>query len=262
MPLRFKTQQRSFIALLVATLLCASNVWADTFKVLTTGAFKQVVVAVADDYQKRTGHTVDIQNDTAGAIAKRVAAGENFDVLVLPPSAMSAFAASGVVDKDSVVALAKVGIGVAVKEGAPTPPMATVEDFKRMLQNTRRVAIINPASGGSSGIYLEGLFQRMGLTDDMKAKAVLVNGGLVAEKLISGEADVAIHQISEILPVKGAVLVGPLPEAIQNYTTYAAALHAKSPKREMANAFLQSFNSPQGKTIMRDKGMMPLSASQ
>lgn len=178
MALRFKTHQRSFFALFVATWLLAPNVWADTFKVLTTGAFKQVVVAVADDYQKRTGHKIDIQNDTAGAIAKRVAAGENFDVLVLPPSAMSAFAASGVVDKDSVVALAKVGIGVAVKEGAPTPPMATVEDFKRMLQNTRRVAIINPASGGSSGIYLEGLFQRMGLTDDMKAKAVLVNGGL------------------------------------------------------------------------------------
>ncbi|MEY4317108.1 MAG: hypothetical protein RI902_916 [Pseudomonadota bacterium] len=262
MTQHFKTQQRSFIALLAATLLCASNVWADAFKVLTTGAFKQVVVAVADDYQKRTGHTIDIQNDTAGAIAKRVAAGENFDVLVLPPSAMSAFAASGVVDKDSVVSLAKVGIGVAVKDGTAHPPLATVDDFKRMLQNTRRVAIINPASGGSSGIYLEGLFQRMGLTDDMKAKAVLVNGGLVAEKLISGEADVAIHQISEILPVKGAVLVGPLPEAIQNYTTYAAALQAKSPKGEIANAFLQSFNSPQGKTIMRDKGMMPLSASQ
>ncbi len=262
MALHFKTQQRSFIALLVATLLCASNVWADTFKVLTTGAFKQVVVAVADDYQKRTGHKIDIQNDTAGAIAKRVAAGENFDVLVLPPSAMSAFAASGVVDKDSVVSLAKVGIGVAVKNGTALPPLATVDDFKRMLQNTRRVAIINPASGGSSGIYLESLFQRMGLAEDMKAKAVLVNGGLVAEKLISGEADVAIHQISEILPVKGAVLVGPLPEAIQNYTTYAAALQAKSPKSEIANAFLQSFNSPQGKTIMRDKGMMPLSASQ
>jgi len=262
MALRFKNHQRSFFALFVATWLLAPNVWADTFKVLTTGAFKQVVVAVADDYQKRTGHTIDIQNDTAGAIAKRVAAGENFDVLVLPPSAMSAFAASGVVDKDSVVALAKVGIGVAVKEGAPTPPMATVEDFKRMLQNTRRVAIINPASGGSSGIYLEGLFQRMGLTDDMKAKAVLVNGGLVAEKLISGEADVAIHQISEILPVKGAVLVGPLPEAIQNYTTYAAALHATSPKREMANAFLQSFSSAQSSVIMRDKGMMAVRTSQ
>jgi molybdate transport system substrate-binding protein len=131
-----------------------------------------------------------------------------------------------------------------------------------MLENTRRVAIINPASGGSSGIYLEGLFQRMGLVEAMKAKAVLVNGGLVAEKLISGEADVAIHQISEILPVKGAVLVGPLPEAIQNYTTYAAALHANSPKREMANAFLQSFSSSQGSAIIRDKGMVALNASK
>ena len=142
-------------------------VYSGTFDPITLGhedvvyraaqMFDKVVVAVADDYQKHTGHTVEIQNDTAGAIAKRVAAGENFDVIVLPPSAMSTFASSGVVDKDSVVSLAKVGIGVAVKDGTAHPSLATVDDFKRMLQNTRRVAIINPASGGSSGIYLDGL---------------------------------------------------------------------------------------------------------
>jgi molybdate transport system substrate-binding protein len=149
-----------------------------------------------------------------------------------------------------------VAIGVAVKQGAPLPALKTVEDFQAAVRNARKVAIINPASGGSSGIYLEGLFQRMGMADEVKSKAVLVNGGLVAEKIVTGEADLAIHQISEILPVVGVTLVGPLPEAIQNYTAYAGALNANTSKKELANAFLQLFVSNQGKSIIREKGMM------
>jgi molybdate transport system substrate-binding protein len=96
----------------------------------------------------------------------------------------------------------------------------------------------------------------MGMADEVKAKAVLVNGGLVAEKIVTGEADLAIHQISEILPVAGVTLVGPLPEAIQNYTAYAGAVRANTPQKELANAFLQLFVSTQGKSIIREKGMM------
>ena len=251
-------QTRSFLFLLLCVTVLAKGVYADTLKVLTTGAFKQVVVAVAADYEKRTGHHVEIQNDTAGAISKRVAAGESFDVLVLPPTALNTFASSGVVESSTVVALAKVAIGVAVKDGAPPPALRTVDDFQNIILNARKVALINPASGGSSGIYLEGLFQRMGLTEVVNAKAVWVNGGLVAEKVVTGEADIAIHQISEILPVAGAVLVGPLPDAIQNFTTYAAALRANTSKREIAHSFLQSFSSSKGSTIIQEKGMMAL----
>lgn len=243
---------------LLSTVFIVKTSWADTLKVLTTGAFKQVVVAVAADFQKQTGHRVEIQNDTAGGISRRVAAGEYFDVVVLPPAALNTFASSGLLENDSIISLAKVAIGVAIKEGAPLPVLETVEDFKRIIHNARKVAVINPASGGSSGIYLEGLFQRIGLVDEMKSKAILVNGGLVAEKLVTGEADVAIHQISEILPVTGAVLIGPLPESIQNYTTYAAALRAHSEKSGIASAFLKSFKSAQSSAIIRDKGMTAL----
>ena len=242
-------------AFLSQTLLIGSAT-AETLKVLTTGAFKQVVVAVASDYEKRTGHKIDIQNDTAGAVTKRVTEGESFDVLVLTPSGLKTLASTGQVDGNSILPLAKVAIGVAVKQGAPLPALKTVEDFQATVRNARKVAIINPASGGSSGIYLEGLFQRMGMADEVKAKAVLVNGGLVAEKIVTGEADLAIHQISEILPVAGVTLVGPLPEAIQNYTAYAGAVRANTPQKELANAFLQLFVSTQGKSIIREKGMM------
>jgi molybdate transport system substrate-binding protein len=240
----------------LSQVLFISSASAETLKVLTTGAFKQVVVAVAVDYEKRTGHKIDIQNDTAGAVTKRVTEGESFDVLVLTPTGLKTLGSSGHIDASSILPLAKVAIGVAVKQGAPLPALKTVEDFQAAVRNARKVAIINPASGGSSGIYLEGLFQRMGMADEVKSKAVLVNGGLVAEKIVTGEADLAIHQISEILPVVGVTLVGPLPEAIQNYTAYAGALNANTSKKELANAFLQLFVSTQGKSIIREKGMM------
>jgi len=121
----------------------------------------------------------------------------------------------------------------------------------------RKVAYIDPAAGGSSGIYLDGLFQRLGLAEAVRAKAVLVPGGLVADKLVSGEADLAIHQISEILPVRGAQLVGPLPEAIQNYTTYAGAVSAGSRHPDAAQAFLLTLSGADAAQTVRAKGMLP-----
>lgn len=242
--------------LLAATLAAAPAAAADTVKVLTTGAMKQVVMAFVPDFEQRTGHRVDVLNDTAGALAKRVAAGEAFDVLVLTPAGLAPLADRGTVARDSVVPLARVGIGVAVRAGAPRPALATVEDFRAAVLAARRVAYIDPAAGGSSGIYLDGLFRRMGLIDAVLPKAVLVPGGLVAERLVTGEADLAIHQTSEILPVAGVDLVGPLPEAIQSTTTYAGAVSA-SARSEAARAFLATLAAPEAAATLRAKGMMP-----
>lgn len=248
-----------FLSILVPSLLVAftGTVAADTVKVLSTGAFKQVVLAMAPAYESRTGHTLQIVTDTAGGVARRVADGESFDVVVLPPAAMQPFAQSGKVLPDSVRPLAKVGIGVAVKAGAPKPAIGTVEEFKHALIDVRRVAYIDPASGGSSGIYLDGLYQRLGIADVVRAKAVLVPGGLAAERLASGEADLALQQVSEILPVAGVDLVGLLPPAIQNYTTYAGAVGTASPRQPAAAEFLKSLTSAEGLQMLRSKGMTP-----
>ena len=238
-------------------MVACGTAQADTIKVLTTGAFKQVVVALAPGYEAKTGHQLDIQNDTAGALSKRIADGETFDVLVLTPAGLQALATRGVVDAGSITPLAKVAIGVAVKTGATKPAIATVDEFKQALVQAKHVAFIDPQSGGSSGIYLDQLFQRMGLSDMVRPKAVLVPGGLVAERLVSGQADLAIHQISEILPVQGADLVGPLPEAIQNYTYYAVALSARSQQSPAAKAFMVMLTQKETAEVIRSKGMMP-----
>jgi molybdate transport system substrate-binding protein len=244
---------------LLCTALAAlpAAAFADTIKVLTTGAFKQVVVAMVPAFEARTGHKVVVQNDTAGALVKRINAGETFDVLVLTPGGLKPFAADGRVVGESVVNLARVGIGVAVKAGAPKPAIGTADEFKAAVLAARKVAYIDPAAGGSSGIYLDGLFTRMGIIDAVRAKAVLVPGGLVATRVVDGQADLAIHQISEILPVEGATLVGPLPDAIQNYTTYAGAVSAKAANAQSAQAFLSTLSGPDAAEVLRSKGMLP-----
>jgi molybdate transport system substrate-binding protein len=180
---------------------------------------------------------VRIENDTAGALARRIGNGEAFDVVVLTPAALEQLEQAGRVARGSSVRLARVAIGVAVKQGAPRPDIATESDFRQALLAARAVAYIDPAAGGSSGIYLTQLFQRMGIAAQIAPKAVLVPGGLVAQRLVSGEADLALHQISEILAVPGVTLVGPIPAEVQNYTVYAGGLAATSADLPAARAF-------------------------
>lgn len=249
--------QLASLVLASVLALSAQLALADTLKVLTTGAYKQVLMALVPGFEARTGHKLEVDNDTAGALSRRIAAGETFDVLVLTPGGLKPLAANGKVVPDSVTALGRAAIGVAVKDGTPLPAMGTVEEFKQAVLNAKKVAYIDPAAGGSSGIYLDGLFQRMGIAQAMRAKAVLVPGGLVATRLVSGEADLAIHQISEILPVAGVTLVGPLPEAIQNYTTYAGAVSGSTSKAQAARDFLATLSGPQAQEVLRSKGMLP-----
>lgn len=250
----------NFVKPLAALALLAAFVGpasAQALRILTAGAFKQVVVAVVPTFEARTGVRVEVANDTAGALVRKVQAGEPFDLIVLPPASLETLAKDGQVDAASMRPVARVAIGVAVKAGAARPPLETVEQFKSAVLAARKVAYIDPAAGGSSGIYLSGLFQRLGIAEAVQAKAVLVPGGLVAERLVNGEADLAIHQISEILPVKGAELAGPLPAAIQNHTTYAVGI-ARAPRNEAAaRAFADALAGPETAEILRSTGMTP-----
>jgi molybdate transport system substrate-binding protein len=250
---------QSALAIFVLSVsLASTSVKAHDIKVLTTGAYKQMVVAMVPIFEAQTGHKIKMDNDTAGGLVKRIKAGEAFDVLILTPEALSGLAKASVVDPKTMVSIAKVGIGVAVKSGQVQPKIQTVDDFLLALKNAKKVAYIDPASGGSSGLYLDQLFKSKGWSEMVSAKAVLINGGYVAEALVRGEADLAIHQISEIVPVKGATLVGPLPEELQNYTTYAGAVSAQTPWPQVAQDFLSLLLSAPAAKMMSDKGMSPL----
>lgn len=248
-------------AAILTILLLAGPASAAEIKVLSAGAFKPVVAALAPDFEKQTGHKVTIDNDTAGGLARRITGGEAFDLVVIPPGGVEPLVKAGKVVDGSAVRLARVAIGVAVKKGAPAPDIGSVAAFQEALLKARAVAYIDPAAGGSSGIYLSELFVKLGIADRIKPKAVLVPGGLVAERLVNDQADIALHQISEILAVPGATLVGPIPREIQNYTVYAGALGTGARDTAAARALLAALRGPGAEAILKDKGMEPAPAN-
>jgi molybdate transport system substrate-binding protein len=228
---------------------------AAEIKVLTTGAFKQVVVALVPEFEKATGHKVVVDNGTVGQLIKRVDGGEAFDVLVLNPRGIEDYIKKGKIVAGTGAKLAKVGVGVMVKAGAPKPDVSSVEAFKQALLKARAVGYIDPASGGSSGIYVSGLLDRLGIADQIKPKAKLKRGGHVADLVVSGEAEIGIHQMSEIVSEKGVTLVGPLPAEIQNYTTYVVGLGAAAKDAEAAKAFIKTLTGPAAAGVLKSKGM-------
>jgi len=245
------------LAIMLVAAAAPRGAGAAEIKVLTAGAFKQVLLALLPAFEQQTGHKVTVENDTVGALIKRIDGGEGFDLAVLTPTAVDDLAKKGKFIAGSRKNLARVGVGVAVKEGAAKPDIGSVDAFKKMLLAAKSVAYIDPAAGGSSGIYVAGLLDKLGIAANVKPKAKLIPGGAVAQHIANGEAELGIHQISEILPVKGVTLVGPLPSEIQNYTVYAAGLGANAKESAAAKALLDALSGPASAEVLKSRGMEP-----
>jgi molybdate transport system substrate-binding protein len=246
--------KRRVILALAGACFAAPTLAAD-IKVLTAGALKSLVVAVAPEFERQTGNRLVIEGDTAGGLTRRVLGGEAFDLVIVTQEGIDALARQGKLDAGTALPLARIGIGVAVREGAPKPDIRTVDDFRRALLGARAVAYIDPAAGGSSGIYLSGLFERMGIADQIHRKAVLVAGGLVAQRLVDGQADIALQQVSELHGVPGVTVLGPIPEEIQHFTTYVGAVGAASTDKAAARALIDQLRSAPARRLAAERGM-------
>lgn len=242
---------------LLACLLLATPAEAADLMLLTTGAFKPVAEAVIPAFEARTGNTVTVRNDTAGALVRRIKANEKFDVALLSTAGITDLEAAGKIVPGSSTPVAKVGVGVAVRAGAPKPDITTVTTFKAAMLNAKSVAYVDPKSGGSSGIYVAKLFQTLGIAAAMAPKSVLVNGGLAAQAVADGRAEIAVQQTSELLTVPGITLVGPLPREIQNETIYAAAIASGSTAPDAARALLNALATAAVHPVLIEKGMLP-----
>jgi molybdate transport system substrate-binding protein len=230
-------------------------------EVISGGAFKQVLNALVAQYQAASGNTINVTYRTVGQHLKLLEDGEeNFDVAILTPEAIAGLAAESKIVTGSRADLARTGIGVVVKDNAPRPDIGTVEAFKRTLLAAKSVAYIDPKSGGSSGIYVGKLLERLGIANAVNTKAVLIHGGAVASHVVDGQAEMGIHQISEILAVKGAVLVGPLPAEIQHFTVYSAGVGMAAKHGAIANEFVKFLTGPHAPPIIKAKGMEPTSS--
>jgi len=222
----------------------APNAVAAELTVLSGGAVKAALTELAETWGRETGNRVTITYATTGASLQKLAAGEPADVVVLTAEAIGQLAAKGTVIAGTMADVARVGIGVAVREGAPKPDISTPEAVKQTVLAAKSVAYMDPSKGGTSGIHFTKVLEEMGIAAVVQPKAVLVDTGFAAERVATGEAEIVVHQISEILPVKGVTLVGPLPRQIQKVTVYTAAVTTKSDVRDAARAFVAYLTAP------------------
>jgi molybdate transport system substrate-binding protein len=228
---------------------------AAELKVLTAGAMEKAVTTIAGNFERASGHNVTIAYDTVGALTNRIRNGEAFDVAVMTPEALNNLAMHGKVVGGSVRRLAQTGIGVMVRTGAPAPDISTVDAFRAAILAAPTVGYIDPAAGGSSGIYFNGLIDRLGIGAPVRAKARLKQGGAVAEFVASGEAAIGIHQISEITGFPGVTLIGPLPRDIQNYTVYGAGIGTGARDTAAARELIDALGAAGAASVYQARGM-------
>jgi molybdate transport system substrate-binding protein len=245
--------------LLVAAAVClAEPLHAADLKVISAGAVRGLIAQIIDDYSGRTGQKFDFTIGTTGQLRTIIASGQPADLIICSAPLMAELEKVGKFTPGSRSDLGRVGIGVAVRDGAVVPDVATPEAFRAALVAARSIAFTNPAEGGTSGIYFTGLAERLGIADAVKAKAMLTKGGReAAVEVAQGRAELAIVFISEAVAVKGVKLAGPLPAPLQDYSVYAAAIPASSTDPAAARAFVAALASAEMAERWRRNGFEP-----
>ena len=221
-------------------------------RVLSSNGVKAVIDDVRPEIERAMGRPLEIEFSTAASLKSRIEKGEAFEATILTPTLLDELVKQGHIAGDSVVNLARSGVGVAVREGAATPDVSTPDALKTTLLNAKSVAF---TAEGQSRQTIEEAFNRLGIADAMRPKVMLTGpmGGPAA--VAKGEAELAMTLISEILPVPGVQLVGPLPADLQNYVSFAAArsAHAKDPGA--ADALLRQLSGPTMSAALEEHGM-------
>jgi molybdate transport system substrate-binding protein len=238
----------------IALALCAQTGAAAEITVLSAGAIEPGLKAAVAAFQKETGHEVKITFNTAPQIQKRAGGDERWDVVIAPPAVMEELAKAGKVEADRAV-VGKVGMGVAVRPGAPAPDISNGEALKQAVLDAESL-VFNRAS---TGIYFENLLKKMGIYGQVEGKTTRYpDGASVMEHVLKGRGrEIGFGPITEILLYrdKGLQLVGPLPADLQNYTSYTAVPMTAGGNREAAMAFTRYLVSPAGKSLFTAAGV-------
>ena len=247
------------IAAAASLVFATAGAFAAEIKVYVSGAMAHALEEVSQDFAKKNGHTIDFVVGTTGVLQDRVRKGEKADLIEVTTVGMDQLEKEKLVVPGTRVDIARANIGVAVRDGAPTIDISSPDALKQRLLAAKAIAYIDPVAGGQAGAAMVGLLQKLGITEQMKNKTVHGKTGAESvQKMVAGEADIAISFISEILPIKGAKLVGPLPAAVQNPSSYAGAVGANSANQAAAKALLAAMQGAEAHHVMVDAGLEPI----
>jgi len=201
--------------------------------VWSAGAAQTPLTVLIQDYQKTSGNTVKVEFAPVGVLVKRLADGGRPDVLIISQDVAANVEKNGWTAPQTTTPLGRVGVGIAIKEGAPVPDISTPAALRQTLLNAKSLTYMDPTKG-TSGKHFAAVLDQLGIAEQVKAKTTLGDVGFVVEPVAHGNIELGIQQITEILPVKGSKLVGPLPDGLQKITTYVIAQGAQA--RDVAAA--------------------------
>jgi molybdate transport system substrate-binding protein len=229
-----------------------------TIKAFMTNGVRGVIGALGPTFTEAHGYRLDITFLPSAAIGQRMTGGETTDVLVATRETIDDLLGRGMITAGSDVTVARSALGIAVRNGAAKPDISTPEALKRTLLAAGKVACSHPTLGGASGPDFVKALIKLGIAEEMKVKCLHPPPGtFTATLLMSGEADLAVQQISELVAVEGAELVGPLPDAVQTITEFVGALHANAAAPEAARNLIAFLQTPLARAAIKAHGLEP-----
>jgi molybdate transport system substrate-binding protein len=251
---------RGMMGAVLAAMMISSTggAGAAEIRVLSVLGMRAVLEDLAPRFEQVTGHRLTLTMTTLGGAVKRVQAGEAHDVAVVPQRGMDRFVADGKAARNDVAVVARSTIGVAVRKGAPKPDLSSPDSFRRALLGAGSLTYPNPEHGAASGIHFARMLERMGIAAEMQSKTVfLPKAGPVGVLVAKGDAEIAVHQIQELMPVAGIDIVGPLPAELQDVLVFAAAIMTGAGDRAASQAFVDFLRAPASAQVIKAKGMEP-----
>jgi len=244
----------------LASVGAATAAAAAEIRVYSSGAPSVAAKAIADSFAAQGGHHFRFTVGQPATIESDLAAGGQADVVILPTPAIALLNQSGVLRAGSAVDLARVGIGVVIRNGGRRPEIGNAAAIRQLLIDARSVVYPDPRSGGgSAGRAIAHMIEQMGVSDIVKPKLILVSaiGGGV-DLVAGGKAEVGFFNISEILPIKGVTLIGPLPAELQSYIVFDAAIPTRNAAPEPAVAYIHALAAPAASASWAKAGLEPL----
>jgi molybdate transport system substrate-binding protein len=230
---------------------------AAELKVLATVALTPALDELAVQFERATGNKLAIGYSLVADIRKRMLEGETADVVILSRAVMDELQKQEKLAPASIEDVVGAAIAVAVKAGAPKPDIGSVESFKRSLLAAKSIVYADPAKGGLSGVYFARVLERLGIAEQMKPKTILVPGAEAGEVVARGDAEIGVAQSSEILPVTGAQLVGPLPGEFASVTVFSAGIGANTNAPEAARSLIRFLKGTSAGPVFKSKGLEP-----
>jgi molybdate transport system substrate-binding protein len=245
-------------AAVLLVLMGAGAANAAEIKVLSANGMRDVMEEIGPKFARTTNHKLAIEFGTIGVILQRIDAGERADAVIIPSIGTKRLLENGKALANTEVVIAHSGIGVAIRKGVPKPDISTPELFRQVLLDAKSVTYLDPSAGGTTGPHFLKVIERLGIADEIKAKAVLHGSGREAAQLVAeGKAEIGINLAQELLPNSEIQVIGPLPGDLQLRLSFAAVILSGTHELDASKALIAFLQTPEVTELIKSKGMEP-----